>query len=501
MSYKPSKKSLNTHRVPSWFEDAKLGVFIHWGLYSVPGWAPPEKNLDGIPTNHATSPYAEWYENTMKIEGSPTRDFHNSTYGPNFSYADFRKEFLAQSARADMDAWAQFIQDIGGKYAIFTTKHHDGYNLWPTRNPNPRRGEWNTERDFVGELTKALRKRGLRSGAYYSAIWDWSFQEEPIQDEYTMLINGDGSHRYARYAHNQFRELIDRYAPDILYNDIGYPVRGRLEELLAHYYNTVPEGVANNRWIRWRIPDNRLIRSIVRGILKLKDSFMKVDWGGTDMKIGFGDYATPEFQTVSEVIPQKWECIRGLGSSFGFNKLEDDDPSLMLSGDELIRLFVDIVSKNGNLAINIGPRPDGSIPQSQRAPLEALGAWMKVNGDHIYGTRPWKCAEACVGGGEGVSGGASGSGGADGGSVRFAKKDHNLIIYLSHPGTGRDSFGPGEVFIQGLALPSDSQPSLNGVPVSWEKRPGGTLLHLPADANPAVPVISIPRAASRASIS
>jgi len=461
MKYQPTVKSLKNHKIPRWYEDAKLGIFIHWGLYSVPGWAVPKKDLEGIPEDHANTPYAEWYGNTMKIEGSPTRRFHEETYGKDFSYDDFALLFRKEAAGMDPDVWADFISRTGAGYTIFTTKHHDGFTLWPSDYPNPNKKGWGSERDYAGELSRALRERGIRPGLYYSGIWDWSFQPEPITDEYTMLINGDGSRAYGEYCFNQFKEIIDKYKPDVLYNDIGYPVRGRLKELLAHYYNTVPDGVANNRWIRWRIPDNRLVRFILKSVLRFKDRFMKVDWGGTDLKIDFGDYATPEFLTVDKIPEFKWECTRGLGSSFGYNRLEDEN--LLLSPERLIRLFVDIVSKNGNLAINIGPMPDGTIPENQQKPLLALGEWLERNGEAVYGSRPWTRAEGVTAAGQ---------------PVRFTRKEETLYVFLMEPD------GIPSVVIRDLQISPGSRicPAGTRDELKWSRTGKDLEIELPRDS-------------------
>ncbi|MCG8454608.1 MAG: alpha-L-fucosidase [Spirochaetales bacterium] len=474
MTYKPTKKSLKAHPVPQWFDDAKLGLFVHWGLYSVPGWAKPRVNLQGIPGDNTDTPYAEWYANSMKIKGSPTWEYHKKTYGHAMSYADFRRDFLEQSAQANPAEWAEWAARIGAGYGLITTKHHDGYCLYPTEVPHPRVTDWNTKRDFIGEFASGLRTRGLRFGAYYSGIWDWSFQGKyPIQDEYSMLTNGDGSRQYANYCHSQFKELIDRYQPEVLYNDIGYPTRGRLEQLLAHYYNTVPDGVANNRWIRWRIPDNPMIRAAVRGILKLKDKFMAVDWGSTDLSIPFGDFATPEFLTLQETVDYKWETLRGLGSSFGYNRAENAKNTI--TGSELILLFTDIVSKNGNLAINIGPKADGSLPECQKRPLEELGAWMDLHQNAVKKTRPWKRAEGTR---------------TDNGTARYVRKDKDLFIYLSK--------GLKDVVLEDLSL----APGSDAIRVSDSKKVemvstgNGTRLVKPCSSKDgAVTVLQIPEGA------
>ena len=137
--YEPTLESLNRHPLPEWYADAKLGIFIHWGLYSVPGWAPlvhPEHDFtsqDYITHN----PYAEWYLNSMRLDGSPTQAYHREHYGANYDYYNFAAVFDQEIQKWNPDAWAKVFRDAGAKYVVLTTKHHDGFTLWPSATPNP----------------------------------------------------------------------------------------------------------------------------------------------------------------------------------------------------------------------------------------------------------------------------------------------------------------------------------------------------------------------------
>ncbi len=137
--YEPTLESLSRHPLPQWYADAKLGIFVHWGLYSVPGWAPlshPEhdfRNVDYIKNN----PYAEWYYNVMRIDGSPTQAYHRQHYGGDFDYYNFVPVFNQESAKWKPDQWAEIFHDAGARYVVLTTKHHDGFTLWPSATPNP----------------------------------------------------------------------------------------------------------------------------------------------------------------------------------------------------------------------------------------------------------------------------------------------------------------------------------------------------------------------------
>lgn len=390
LKYQPAWESLREHKVPQWFDDAKLGIFIHWGLFSVPAWAPPSGELGKVDFNEwfKNNPYAEWYLNTMKIKGSPTYEHHLKTYGPDFGYLDFIPIFNRESQKWKPDDWARLFQDIGARYVVLVTKHHDGFRLWPSRIKNPHRPpeQQGAIRDIPGELTASVRSRGMKMGLYYSGGLDWSFEGEPIWALSDVAARVPQSEEYAQYADAQWRELIERYRPSVLWNDINYPKKGDLLHIFADYYNTIPDGVIDNRF-----------------------------------GVEFSDFTTPEY-AVADIAPgKKWEATRGLGFSFGYNQVEG--PEQVLSAQKLITTFVDIVSKGGNLLLNIGPKPDGSISQIQLDRLHSLGAWLKVNGEAIFGTRPWVRPVGTT---------------TDGIEVRFTRKQDSVYaILLQKPKTGR----------------------------------------------------------------
>jgi alpha-L-fucosidase len=204
-------------------------------------------------------------------------------------------------------------------------------------------------------------------GLYYSGMLDWSFEPGAIKDDVSFSENGVKTKEYTEYADNQWYELIDNYEPVILWNDIGYPPHTNLYELFAYFYNKIPEGVVNDRW---------------------RQPFVK---GKKNGNVSHKDFATPEYKVFKEIMKRKWECTRGIGNSYGYNKFETEKD--YMNSAELVRLFVDIVSKNGNLLLNVGPKPDGTIPELQAKCLEGFGKWMEINGEAIYGTRPWSRAE------------------------------------------------------------------------------------------------------------
>jgi alpha-L-fucosidase len=380
--YSPTLESLDRHPLPQWYAGAKLGIFIHWGLYSVPGWAPlshPDHDFssaDYIKYN----PYAEWYYNVMRIDGSPTQAYHRERYGAKFDYYDFAPMFDREIKKWKPDQWATIFREAGAKYVVLTSKHHEGFTLWPSSIPNPTLppGRQHATRDIVGELTTAVRNHGLRMGLYYSGGYDWTFVPGPIRTSADYESVKPESEAYGKYANAQIHELIERYHPAVLWNDIDWPKTGKALEVEADYYNAVPDGVIDDRF-----------------------------------GIAHSDFTSPEYQKLDKISPKKWEECRGLGRSFGYNRAEGEAETIPEA--DLIALLVDIVSKNGNLLLDVGPEADGTIPPVQMERLKALGLWLRQNGEAIYDTEPWVRAT-----------GKS----AEGDELRFTRKGADLYVTI-----------------------------------------------------------------------
>ena len=436
--------AVKAHQVPAWFHDAKLGIFIHWGLYSVPGWAPTTGPLHDVVASEGwqgwfrRNPYAEWYMNSLRVPGSVTAEYHNEQFGDK-TYASFANDFNANLTNWDPSTWAKLFAEAGAKYVVLTTKHHDGFLLWPSHTPNPFIADYHTTRDLVGDLSDAVRAQGLTMGLYYSGGLDWTFNPHVIADIADLFKAVPQSADYVRYADAHWRELTERYRPACMWNDIGYPVGSDIGALFADYYNAVPEGVINDRFTQAG-PDE--VAKISQGMLP---------------KPAHADYRTPEYAVFDTIQPDKWESCRGLGFSFGYNRNESVND--MLSPVELIRSFVDIVSKNGNLLINVGPRGDGSIPAEQAERLQALGAWLRTNGEAIYATRPWSRADAVTDGGM---------------AVRFTCTSHTL--YATIFGTPR-----GRIVIPAIPVADQSVITLLGHDgaLAWERVGDGVAITLP----------------------
>lgn len=382
MPYEPTFESVRRHPLPSWYDGAKFGIFIHWGLFSVPGWAYAERGKSIVDLGedsepfHAQkyNPYAEWYLNTLRIEGSPGRQYHLKTYG-NKDYYSFREDFEQACAAFDPRDWAELFRRAGARYAVLVTKHHDGYCLWPSAFDNPRRPGLHSRRDLVGETADAVRAAGLRMGLYYSGIFDWTFKTGPIQDARSWIDHYLAEDEYAAYSLAQTRELIHRYHPSILWNDMGYPAQCDLNALFAEYYNTVDEGVINDRWIQ-RDAGGLSLEEFTRAEQEKGDI--------VECRCDYGDFTSPEYDTVFRYKKKKWELTRGIGMSFGYNR--NEDPANFMTGREIIDTLADVVSKNGNLLLNVGPMADGTIEPAQRDALLETGRWLAVNGEAIYDT-------------------------------------------------------------------------------------------------------------------
>ena len=363
---------------PEWYAQPQLGVFIHWGMFAVPAFAPPGQSITQLfetayDDAFVQGPYAEWYENALRDPDSPTSAHHRRTWG-DIPYTAFRGPFEMAAEAFDADAWADLFQAAGAKYVVFVTKHHDGFCLWPTAVENPWRPGWNSKRDFVGELAQAVRARGMRFGLYYSGGLDWTAHPRLIRNMGELFAAIPTDRAYRDYAAAQVRELIDRYQPSVLWNDIGWPNAEDLPDLFAHYYAVVPDGVINDRWMG----NAALFESLrdpaacdaFNAMIKARIAVKGVHGGG-GAKPPHCDFRTVEYGSGAHIKDEKWESTRGLGLAFGYNAAEATDD--YLTGQGLIDLYAEVTAGAGNLLVNVGPRADGSIPEIQSETLLALG--------------------------------------------------------------------------------------------------------------------------------
>jgi alpha-L-fucosidase len=467
MVFAPTLASLQAHRVPTWFEDAKFGIFIHWGLFSIPGFATRGGSIsdtfrDSYDTAVARTPYTEWYWNAIKVPESESAKHHKEVWN-NRPYQDFREPFLEGLKQWKPDEWAELFAAAGARYVVLVTKHHDGFCLWPSAVHNPHEVNWSSPRDIVGELAAAVRARGLKFGLYYSGGIDWTFNREPLRTLADFMGSTPGSD-YPAYADAQTRELIALYQPSVLWNDISWPAPLDDElRLLADYYNAVPDGVVNDRWLPMT-PERAAMRDpqVRRGIdASLKAHMAKAPSRGIIPQLPpHCDFRTPEYAAFDDIETKKWEATRGMSHSFGFNRTDTDGD--YESVDALVHSFIDAVAKNGNLLLNIGPRgEDGQIPEQQIQRLRGFGDWLRANGEGIYGTRPWMRARGQT---------------KDGAELRFTTKEDSLYVHLMEtPKTTG-------IVITGTDLPvvTHARNLASGILCAAQRTDEGTAVILPA---------------------
>lgn len=369
----------NHSRGDGWFPHAGLGIFIHWGLFSVPAWAPLLPDGETMPDllrrdpRHlgARLPYAEWYRNAMSIPGSPTAEHHRQTYG-DAPYESFREQFEAGLDSWDPDGWADLFVQSGARYVVMVTKHHDGYCLWPTEVAHPRRPGWHSARDLVGELAAAVRARGLRFGVYHSTGLDWSVHHEPIREVVDAAGCTPRDPDYVRYLTAQLDELVDRYEPSVVWSDIGVPPGFDVAGFKSRLLDRVPDAVINDRWNRpmpgsgrrWtRSTLNRIVAAVAP---RLPDGPIHPG------QHRLADFRTPEYSWPTKPTKHHWESTQGMGSSFGHNRQEPE--SAMMGADALVEHHRAVRAAGGNLLLNVGPTGDGRITEAEASRLRHLGA-------------------------------------------------------------------------------------------------------------------------------
>ena len=334
-----SWETLRNRPYPQWFKDAKLGIFIHWGVYSVPSYGGAES-------------YAEWYLRGLQAGAESRIDFMKKYWGENFTYNDFAPLWKAELF--DAMEWAEIFQKSGARYIVLVSKHHDGFCLWPSQYAKG----WNSVdvgpiRDIVGELANAVRSKGIRFGLYYS-LPEWN---NPLHRWY--IDPHDSIGRYVKeHMIPQFKEVVGTYKPHLVFADgewFNDAETWNARQLISWYYNLVgDDAIVNDRW-------------------------------GHGSNIGF---VTPEYSSGGLQIDRPWAEVRGLGRSFGLNR--NEKLSAYITSRDLVHLFARAVAYGGGLIINVGPAADGKIPLLQQERIEELGKWIETNKEAIYGATKWK---------------------------------------------------------------------------------------------------------------
>ena len=352
--YQPDWASLDKRPVPSWFTDVKFGIFIHWGVYSVPAWAPANADI-GV-----YAKYAEWYWNRIMIDDGKAykyfREHHDRLYGKDFAYPDFVNQFKAEYF--DPDQWADIFLRSGAKYVVLTSKHHEGFTLWPSAQS----WNWNAvdvgpHRDLAGDLSKAVKAKGLHMGLYYS-LYEW----------FNPLYKNDFDKYVDEHMIPQMKDLVTRYEPEVLWTD------GEWEHTSKEW--------KSEQFLAWLFNESAV-----------KDKVVVNDRWGSDTRSNHGGIYTTEYNLVNDKestgeIEHPVEECRGIGTSFGYNQVED--LGNYMSSKALVDLLIQKVSNGSNLLLDIGPDAHGLIPVIMQERLLDMGAWLRVNGEAIYGTQSWK---------------------------------------------------------------------------------------------------------------
>jgi alpha-L-fucosidase len=473
-------QTLRTRAVPAWWLDAKLGIFVHWTPASVPGFAPVDVDIGelvkaGKRDAFANTPYAEWYENSLRFPDSPTARHHREVWG-NRPYEEFAADWEAGLEQWDPDSWAATFAASGARYVVLVTKHMDGYCLWPTGVRNPRRPGWHSRRDVVGELREAVLAAGMRFGVYYSGGLDATFNDRrigSIGESVDAIPRGD----YPAYAEAQVRELIARYEPSVVWNDVAWPTTGdKLWPLFEHYYERVPDGVVNDRWLPWSPLLATTRASIVRRAIDASlGKQAQRDGGLIPPRPPHSDYRTPEYVAFADIQRKPWECVRGMDQSFGYNAASR--PEHFIARDDLFSMLTDIVAKGGNLLLNVGPRGiDAQIPEEQLARLAWLGEWLRPHADAIVATRPWVTPGTTT---------------REGHPVRYTARDD--AVYACVHG------GDGKVTLPDVAAtPTTAVTTVDGTPLTWSDSAAGLSVDLLSGAPDSSPsVIALERVVAR----
>ncbi len=341
-NYQPNWESLDQRPTPQWFRDGKFGIFIHWGVYAVPAYC-------------SKGNYAEWYQNALNSGNAATNEYHRKKFG-SLTYYQLADQFKAELFNPD--EWAQLFEKSGAKYIVLTSKHHDGFTLWPSKEANRDWGfPWNAvdigpKRDLLGDLFKAVRKTSVHAGMYYS-LYEW----------YNPLWKADQKKFAIEHTWPQMKDLINNYQPEVFWTDGDWDAPAetwKSQEFLAWLYNESPvkdKVVVNDRW-------------------------------GAGLRFHHAGIYTPEYQPDLDFEDHYWEESRGMGFSYGYNR--EEDAWDYNSTQSLVLQLIDKVSRGGNFLLDIGPDEHGKIPPVMQERLLQIGDWININGEAIYNTVRWK---------------------------------------------------------------------------------------------------------------
>lgn len=447
---KPDWDSLKSHyEVPAWFTDAKFGIFMHWGLYSVPAYR------------------SEWY---MKHMYAALSDYHVKTFGPQdkFGYKDFIPMFTA--AEFDPNAWAELFKKSGAKFVVPTAQHHDGFALWASDGAAPwNAGVMGPKRDLIGELAKSVRAQGLKFGVSNHGIENFTFinpkkdvaeklraaqadlYDPKYQDFYHVMDRSDAACQkfLVNWAMRNV-ELIEKYQPDMIWFDNGVDQRflDPLKLWFASYYY--------NRAADWG----------KQVTISTKKAAYAPSNDNTQTIGSIIDFEKIGARSPSEIRTGAWVVDDPIGSTWGYTE------GMRIAGAQtVVSKLIDTISKNGTYLLNLSPKPDGTIPQAQQDTLLEVGKWLEVNGEGVYGTHSWiKSAEG--GGRESPAP-----------RIHFTAKDKTVYAHvLGNYPTGPVTITSITPAVTAGATISDVSLLGSKSPVAFEQSPQGLVVTLPAEA-------------------
>lgn len=367
--YKQSWESLREYPVPQWFKDAKFGIYTHWGVYSVPAYD------------------NEWYPRHMYEKKGPESvyEFHKEHFGPpsEFGYKDFIPMFKAE--KFDAEEWAELFKKAGAKFAGPVGEHHDGFAMWDSDVTIWNAADMGPHKDIVAQLEKAIKARGMKYIVSFHHAHNRNYypKDNPQYDtsnpEYGGLYGNMPRDKFLKRWNAKIKEVLDKYQPDQIWFDFGLgKIPDRIKkDFVAYYYNK------SAHWDKEVVITHK--RKLPEGI------------GVVDLERSRMDKLTPYlWQTDDSMDDRSWGYIRNQKNK---------------SVNQLIEELVDIVSKNGILLLNIGPKANGEIPKEQKQRLLGMGEWLDVNGEAIYETRPWKKF-------------------SEGESIRFTRNKDDDVVYV-----------------------------------------------------------------------
>jgi alpha-L-fucosidase len=446
--YKAEWDSLKKHDVPEWFRDAKFGIYFHWGVYSVPAFG------------------SEWYPRNMHLKNRGEYKHHVETYGEptEYPYTEFVPQFKAE--KFDADEWADLFKKAGARYAGPVAEHHDGYAMWDSEVTPWNAADTGPKRDITGELAEAVRARGMRLVTSFhharNNLWqkngNWTGHYDGVKKNFPSLLEDDKpAVMYGYLPRDTFcdfwlaklKEVVDAYQPDLMWFDswLDEIPEAYQKQYCAYYFNR------SKKWGK-------------DVVVTCKQRDLPIEVAVEDFEKGRADRLTDFVWLTDDTISKgSWCYTKDLA---------------IKSPDEVIDTFIDIVSKNGCLLLNISPKADGTIPEKQRHVLLEMGRWLDTNGEAIYGTRPWETY------GEGPTRMAKGGHfvrmkeGYKAGDIRYTRAKHAPIVYAIMLG-----WTPGRVVLRSTKVSGEcnsAKVTLLGhdKPIAYEVNETGQLvLHVP----------------------